>query len=168
MNDVTKNRLMQEESGRTTRREWLAVILMGLGLVVSYGTLAIQGLMFLLPERLKPRTRKLFAGQADQYKVGSVQSFYDLQGNQILVKRSTSGFQAFSSVCPHLGCRVHWETDKQRFFCPCHRGIFDAEGVAISGPPADAGQRLAQVPLVVEESSGVIYIEVRDIKRKQV
>jgi len=159
---------LMDETSHTTRREWLASVLMGVGLVASYGVLAVEGLMFLLPKRLKPRTRLLFAGQIDRYKVGGVQGFYDLQGNQILVKRSESGFQAFSSVCPHLGCRVHWEVDKQQFFCPCHRGVFDANGVAISGPPAAAGQRLSQVPLKVDELSGVIYIEVKDAKRKQI
>lgn len=155
------------ESDRTTRRAWLATVLMGAGLAVSYGTLAAQALMFLLPQRLKPRTRLLFAGQIDRYQIGSVQSFYDLQGNQILVKRGAKGFEAFSSTCPHLGCHVHWEAENQRFFCPCHRGVFNADGVATSGPPADAGQSLSRVPLQVNEASGVVYIEVKDVKGGQ-
>lgn len=148
----------------STRRQWLAKVLMGTGLALSYGTLAVQGLMFLLPRRLKPRTRNLYAGQKEQYSLGGVRSFYDLQGNQILVKRNAAGFEAFSSTCPHLGCRVHWEKENQRFYCPCHRGVFNAEGVAISGPPADAGQSLIRVPLNVDESGGVVYIEVRDVE----
>ena len=151
-----------------TRRDWLSKVLMGLGLLLSYGTLAAQGLMFILPRQLKPKTRRLFAGQMDQYELNSVQSFFDLQGNEILVKRSESGFEAFSSTCPHLGCRVHWVPEQQEFFCPCHRGVFNADGVAISGPPADGGQRLFPVPLTVDESSGVVYIEVKDVKRRRV
>ena len=115
-----------------TRRDWLSRVLMGLGLLLSYGTLAAQGLMFILPRRLKPKTRRLFAGQIDQYELNSVQRFFDLQGNEILVKRSPSGFEAFSSTCPHLGCRVHWVPEQQVFFCPCHRGVFNADGVPIS------------------------------------
>ena len=56
---------------------------------------------------------------------------------------------------------------EQRFFCPCHRGVFDPNGVAVSGPPADAGQSLSSIPLEVDEKSGVIYIEVRDIERRR-
>lgn len=152
------------QEDRTTRRAWLATVLMGAGLVASYGTLAVQWLMFLFPQKLRPRTRLLFAGQVGQYPVGGVRSFYDLQGNQILVKRSAHGFEAFSSTCPHLGCHVHWEAEQQRFFCPCHRGVFNADGVATSGPPADAGQSLARVPLSVDEAGGVVYIEVKDIQ----
>ncbi len=155
------------QSGGTTRRDWLGMVLMGVGLTLSYGVLAVEGLMFLLPERLRPRTRRLFAGLVDQYQMGSVQRFYDLQRNEILVKRSESGFQAFSSVCPHLGCRVHWEADKQQFFCPCHNGVFNADGVAISGPPAAAGQRLSPVALNVDIAGGVVYIEVKDVKRRR-
>lgn len=154
------------ESGHLTRRDWLALLLMGVGLAVSYGTLALQGIMFLLPRRVRPRTRRLFAGQVAQYKIGSVQSFFDLQGNEILVRRSDLGLQAFSSTCPHLGCRVHWEAEKQRFFCPCHNGVFNADGVAISGPPAAAGQSLSRIPLEMDERTGVVYLEVKDFKRK--
>ena len=154
------------EPNRIRRRDWLAMVIMGVGLAVSYGTLGLQGLMFLLPKRVKPRVRRLFAGQVKQYKIGGVQSFFDLQGNEILVKRSKLGLQAFSSTCPHLGCRVHWEGDKQRFFCPCHKGVFDTDGVAISGPPAAAGQSLSQIPLEVDENTGVVYMEVKDIRRK--
>lgn len=155
------------ESDGTTRRDWLAKVTMGAGLVLAYGTLAVQGMLFLLPKQLKAKTRRLFAGQINQYKVGNVQSFYDLQGNEILVKRSETGFEAFSSICPHLGCRVQWVAEKQEFFCPCHRGGFDADGKAIYGPPADGEQNLYRVPLTVDEESGVVYIEVKDVEGRK-
>lgn len=155
------------EPAQVTRREWLALLLMGIGLVVSYGTLALQGILFLVPRRVAPRTRKLFAGNVNHYQSGHVQTFLDLQGNEVLVKRDAAGLTAFSSTCPHLGCHVHWEADKQRFFCPCHNGVFDAEGVAIAGPPAAAGQSLSKVPLQVDEKSGVVYLEVKDVKKRR-
>lgn len=156
---------MNEDSG-ATRRDLLAAVLMGGGLVLAYGTLALQGLLFLLPKRLRPKTRLIYAGRIDQFAVGGVRTIYDLDGNAILVKRGETGFEAFSSVCPHLGCRVHWEAEEKAFFCPCHRGVFDSDGVAVSGPPADAGQRLTQVTLEVDDRSGVIYLEVRDRGRR--
>ncbi len=146
---------------RETRRDWLARVAMGVGLVLSYGTLAVQALLFLLPKLLKAKTRPLFAGAVSQFKIGEVQTLRDLEGNQILVKRQAAGFQAYSSTCPHLGCKVHWEADKNRFLCPCHNGVFDADGAPVSGPPADAGQHLDEVPLRVDEESGVIYLEVK-------
>ena len=149
-----------------TRRDWLAKVTMGVGLVLGYGVFAAQGLLFLLPKRLKPKTRRLFVGPVERYRVGQVASVYDLEGNEILVKRSEAGFVAYSSTCPHLGCKVHWMPDKKEFFCPCHQGVFNADGVAISGPPADAKQDLFQVPLSVE--GGVVYLDVVDVKRRKV
>ncbi len=155
------------EDNQPTRRGLLAQVLMAGGLLAAYGTLGVQGLMFLLPRRLRPRTRLLFAGQASEYELGSVRTVYDLEGNPILIKRSADGFAAFSSTCPHLGCRVRWEEGENRFFCPCHRGVFDPEGIATAGPPADAAQRLADIPLKVDERSGVVYLEVRDPGRRR-
>jgi len=150
-----------------TRRDWLASVLAGGGLMVSYGVLAAEGVLFLLPPLGKPKTRKIFAGRINQYQIGGIRKSYDLRGNQILVRRNTSGFSAFSSTCPHLGCKVHWEEDKNRFLCPCHMGIFDADGKGISGPPGDAGQSLIPVPVEVDQASGVVYLEVEDIKSKK-
>jgi Rieske Fe-S protein len=148
-----------------SRRSWLASVAMGVGLISSYGMFAVQGLLFMLPQRLKPPTRRLYAGQIDQFQIGALQGVLDLQGNEILVKREKQGLRAFNSTCPHLGCRVHWQAERQRFFCPCHNGVFNAEGVAIEGPPAAAGQSLAQVPLEVDQKSGVVYLEVKDARK---
>ena len=153
--------------GAVERRGALALLLMTVGLVLSYGLLGIQGIAFLLPKRLKPRTRRLFAGHESSYPLGGVRTIYDLRGDTILVKRDAGGFRAFSSTCPHLGCHVHWVESEKHFLCPCHNGVFDPDGVAIAGPPADAHQRLAAVPLELDPQSGVVYLEVRDVARKR-
>jgi menaquinol-cytochrome c reductase iron-sulfur subunit len=44
-------------------------------------------------------------------------------------------FTVMPNICTHLGCRVRWVADHQRFFCPCHEGVFDKEGNVVSGPP---------------------------------
>jgi Rieske Fe-S protein len=140
---------------------------MGTGLIASYGLFAAQGLLFLLPQGLKAPTRRIFAGQLDNFQVGALKTVLDLRGNEILIKRDPTGLRAFNSTCPHLGCRVHWEADKKRFFCPCHNGVFNADGVATEGPPAAAGQSLATLPLEVDQKSGVVYLEVKDIKKRE-
>jgi len=66
-------------------------------------------------------------------------------------------FVALSSVCPHLGCRVHWESQNRRYFCPCHNGEFDPQGKATGGPPAAAGQELPRYPVRVE--NGLVFLE---------
>ncbi|HHL73880.1 MAG TPA: Rieske (2Fe-2S) protein [Bacteroidetes bacterium] len=157
----------QPEQTDVSRRGFLASLLMGIGLLLSYGMLAVDGLLFILPRRTRPRTRKIYAGNLAQYTEGTLKSFYDLEGKEILVKRFGEELKAFSSVCPHLGCRVHWEADNHRFFCPCHGGVFDEDGQPVAGPPADANTPLFAVPVTVDHKSGIVYIEVTDSSRRR-
>ncbi len=148
-----------------SRRDFLTTIIIALGVILSYGLFALEGLLFLVPRRKKPPTIKIYAGRLNQYKTGTIQTYYDLEGNEIMIRRDNSGLKAFSTVCPHLGCRVHWQADKNEFFCPCHKGVFDSEGVAISGPPASAGQKLREVSIEVDQANQIVYIEVKEPKR---
>ena len=35
---------------------------------------------------------------------------------------------AWSTVCPHLGCHIDWQPDRDAFFCPCHASLFAEDG----------------------------------------
>jgi menaquinol-cytochrome c reductase iron-sulfur subunit len=51
------------------------------------------------------------------------------QGDQVI---------ALSPVCKHLGCTVNWNGDekhKNEFFCPCHLGRYEKNGMNIPGTP---------------------------------
>ena len=60
----------------------------------------------------------------------------------ILFRGEDGTFRAFSLVCTHLACTVNWNPEKRTFYCPCHDGLFDAEGNVISGPPPTPLERL--------------------------
>src|SRR5215469_5869443 len=51
--------------------------------------------------------------------------------------RSTSlgEFKVFAINCAHLGCPVRWFAESQLFMCPCHGGVYYADGSRASGPP---------------------------------
>lgn len=52
------------------------------------------------------------------------------------VRRQEDGeIIAFSPKCTHMGCNVAWVQPGVRFECPCHGGIYDANGEVIAGPP---------------------------------
>ena len=156
---------VDKEPKENPRRDFLSKIFIVLGVAFAYGTLLFEGLFFIIPKKRKTEKIKIYAGRLNQYKLGTVKAFYDLEGNEIMIMRHDTELKAFSSVCPHLGCRVHWEADKNEFFCPCHKGIFNSNGVAISGPPADANQSLKKVPVEVDENSQIVYIEVNKPRR---
>ena len=44
-------------------------------------------------------------------------------------------FQVFAINCAHLGCPVRWFRESKLFMCPCHGGIYYADGSRASGPP---------------------------------
>lgn len=149
-----------DKPNENPRRDFLSKIFIILGVASAYALLAFEGLFFIVPKKRETEKIKIYGGRLSQYELGTVKSFYDLDGNEILIMRDDKGLHAFSSVCPHLGCRVHWESYKNEFFCPCHKGVFNTNGVAISGPPAAAGQSLRKVSISVDEKSQIVYIEV--------
>lgn len=135
---------------------------MAAGLAGGYGALAVMLGRFVYPTSASDRGW-LFVCHVDQLPTGSAIDFTAPSGQRIVVARQGDGnaaedFLALSSICPHLGCRVHWEAVNDRFFCPCHNGAFDRTGKATEGPPAAARQSLTRFPIKVE--GGLIFLEV--------
>lgn len=59
-----------------------------------------------------------------------------LDGEQpVELLRTPSGVEARSLWCTHTGCEVKWNGESREYFCPCHDGIFDADGRVLAGPP---------------------------------
>ena len=149
------------------RRSFLATssLLMGGGLLAGYGTFFTFAGRFLFPSR----SNKVWMFVADAAGISPGQSleFVSPTGVAVAVTRradspadgspTVNDFLALSSVCPHLGCRVQWEAHNNRFFCPCHNGVFDPDGQAVSGPPAAENQRLSRYSLEIVDGS--LYIE---------
>jgi menaquinol-cytochrome c reductase iron-sulfur subunit len=44
-------------------------------------------------------------------------------------------FVAFGLNCTHLGCPVNWRPGAELFLCPCHGGVYYADGSVAGGPP---------------------------------
>jgi len=136
------------------RRSFLINLFMGTGLVGSHLTFAAFGLRFLQPVPHE-RKQRLLVGLKSQMPPGSAVPFKTPEGKTINVINGPAGFVALSDVCPHLGCRVHWDGVRNQFICPCHDGHFDPAGKPISGPPADMNKPLQSYE-VVEEGNLVL------------
>ncbi|HVB81492.1 MAG TPA: Rieske (2Fe-2S) protein [Candidatus Binataceae bacterium] len=52
-----------------------------------------------------------------------------------LRRLESGGFVAFSVNCAHLGCPVRWLPKADLFMCPCHGGVYYADGSVAAGPP---------------------------------
>ena len=60
--------------------------------------------------------------------------------------RAASGLAALGMTCSHLGCGVSWDQGRNTFLCPCHGGVYGADGAVLAGPPPKS---LTRLPLVV-------------------
>lgn len=52
-----------------------------------------------------------------------------------ILKAADGRPRILSAVCPHLGCSIGWNETRVQFVCPCHNGVFAADGTLVSGPP---------------------------------
>jgi menaquinol-cytochrome c reductase iron-sulfur subunit len=52
-----------------------------------------------------------------------------------LRRTGENSFTAFGLNCTHLGCPVKWRPDAELFLCPCHGGVYYADGSVAGGPP---------------------------------
>ncbi|WP_456433605.1 QcrA and Rieske domain-containing protein [Thermosulfuriphilus sp.] len=57
--------------------------------------------------------------------------------------------------CPHLGCPVSYQPEKNLFVCPCHQSRFELNGRYISGPAKKDLTRL-----VVEKKKDRYVVEI--------
>lgn len=126
------------------------------GLTLSYGALGLIVLRYLWPYK-QTAIQKIFVADKKNLHAGHTVTFSTPDGESyLLTYRESEGkkeYLAYSNRCPHLGCKVIWEQEKSRFFCPCHGGVFNESGIATAGPPAKAKQRLKKCEIEVVDNA---------------
>ncbi len=121
--------------GTSPRRRFQEVAWLGLAAVALVEYLGV------VVDFLRPRRQRtpgdgdavVVAGPVERFEPNSVSAFPE--GKFYLVRLEDGGFLALSRVCTHLGCTVPWNTEEQRFACPCHSSTYDMRGDVLS-PPA--------------------------------
>lgn len=144
----------REETGRRRFLSRLSVALGALGAAF----VAIPSVGFLLGLRKTPQVWRT-VGKLNDFQLGSTVNVSFLDSSPLAwsgVTAQTAAwlrrvddhqFIAFSMHCTHLGCPVRWLADANLFMCPCHGGVFYADGSVASGPPP---KPLNQYPVRVE------------------
>ena len=168
----------KDEPANEGRRDFLKEMV-GLSSVVLLASLVDFGKVF---EPIKveiPDWKKIKVANASSLQVNTPISFdYPLTSTpNILVKLGQKvpkgvgpdgDIVAFSTVCQHLGCIVHFDqagrsggempdyTDLPVAYCPCHAGVYDLANDAkvLAGPPPNP---LPVVVLENDDTTGDIY-----------
>jgi menaquinol-cytochrome c reductase iron-sulfur subunit len=132
-----------------SRRQFLARL--SIGLTVLAGAIAgIPMLAYLLSPLLNPVTNvwRTLGPAADFQPYQTVEVSYEdpsplpwaglTAKSAVWVRRNSQrvdDFTVFAINCTHLGCPVSWIPGGKIFLCPCHGGVFNADGTVAGGPP---------------------------------
>jgi len=124
-----------------TRRQFLNGLLGGwLGALL--GSFLYPIVKFVLPPYREPDQVILpFAG-FQEMGANSVEKFPWGNKPGFLKKNDDGTFRAFVGVCTHLDCNVTYLPEQRKFYCACHEGWYDENGINIGGPPPRPLRRL--------------------------
>lgn len=125
--------MSQEE----TRRGFLGRLAMITGLAAAGAALAGIAGRYIYPVKAFHRKRNIYLAPVSDIPAGKGRPYTLPGGGTALVTDTGGTIVALSDICPHLGCKVHYEPEARQFICPCHGGVFDSNGTAVAGPPAD-------------------------------
>jgi menaquinol-cytochrome c reductase iron-sulfur subunit len=130
-----------------TRRKFLSRISIGLSALAG-AVVSVPIIAYLLSPLLRPAPQQWRdLGQISSFPIGETVevTFEDPSplpwaGQTALtaawLRRNTErDFTAFAVNCTHLGCPVNWRSDARLFLCPCHGGVYYADGSVAGGPP---------------------------------
>jgi Rieske Fe-S protein len=134
------------ESAGGRRRALIVFVNTALALVGGAFT-ALAGAFALRPPGAAAAGRWVRAGTTDDLKpdepvarvlaVSRVDGWYRERARQtvFLVWDGEKQIRALSATCTHLGCQVQWDAKGKKFRCPCHGGVYAADGRVLEGPP---------------------------------
>lgn len=146
---------MAELEEKQSRREFLKNLPIIGAFTVAVLSFLWSLLLYLFPPIRKKRYHKYLVAKFEEIPVGEAKEI-TLGGKPVFVVHLEDGYRVFSGICTHLGCIVRWEPEKDRFFCPCHKGVYAKDGTVVSGPPP---RPLDQFRVETQDDMVFIYIE---------
>ncbi len=124
-----------------TRRQFLNGLLGGwLGALLT--SFLYPVVKFIFPPGKEPDQVTLPYSEFRDMSPNSVKNFVWGTKPGILKRNDDGSYTAFVAVCTHLDCNVSYLSEQRKFFCACHDGWYDEEGINIGGPPPSPLRRL--------------------------
>ena len=85
-----------------------------------------------LPEDGTPKRYDVIAERSDAWTKYAKKPL----GSVYLRKLEDGEIVAFNSICPHAGCSVGYQDEKNGFYCPCHDSLFGLDGGIVGKSPS--------------------------------
>ena len=140
------------------RRRFLARLSLVLsGLIGAVATVPVIGFLLSPLTRRQPRVWRP-VGAVEGFRIGETVNVVFEDASPLpwagvtartaawLRRDDADHFTAFTVHCTHLGCPVRWVAEASLFLCPCHGGVYYADGTVSAGPPP---RTLPQYPVRV-------------------
>ena len=140
------------DSHETQRRDFVNIVLVGLGSVIGL-FIGIPAIGYLLSPAVKVQVEEAWIplGPLDAYpldhptlfsytrsKINGWEKTVNSYGAYVWrYGKEDSEVKVYSNMCTHLSCRVTWTEDTNIYLCPCHDARFNKEGEVVAGPPPE-------------------------------
>jgi len=141
------------ETNSVDRRTVLAALSAGIAAFWAMAVTMVTGVYAASPLFSARRQREVPLGRLDALKTGFTgvdvkdrtnDGWYSHEEPLRVYARLDDAGEpvVISGRCTHLGCTVQWDGSAQVFRCPCHGGVYAADGSVQSGPPPKPLQTL--------------------------
>ena len=116
-----------------------------------------------IPETIElPKQPFVIGAPTDYTKPGIYDTHLIATGVYVYVNDDNQ-LAVLSATCTHNFCIVHWQKAKDRFECPCHESLFDADGMpAVDGQEGKAALARLVVKVVDLENGKFIEVDPTD------
>ncbi|HLS08273.1 ubiquinol-cytochrome c reductase iron-sulfur subunit [Lentibacillus sp.] len=162
---------MSDDKQPVSRRQFLNYTLTGVGGFMAAGLMVSPLRMAIDPVLQKGSSEGDFTNvklaeedittepQRIDWEVEQVDGWYESTVSQTawVYKDDNGEVVALSPICKHLGCVVSWEGSDEhpeRFYCPCHDGLYYKDGMNVPGTPPTAGLDIYEHKI----ENGMLYI----------
>jgi cytochrome b6-f complex iron-sulfur subunit len=136
------------------KRRRLLNLFLGGSILGTAGSFLYPLIRYLIPPpQAEAAARRILAAKVGELAPNSAKLFKFGAAPALLIHTAEGELRAFTAICTHLTCTVHYEADTGTIFCPCHNGRFDLSGNVLSGPPPKPLE-----PFAVEVSAQDIYV----------
>lgn len=158
------------KSPHMSRREFVTIFVGFLGTVMAV-VVGLPSIGYIFSPALKKQKTDAWVslGPLESYPIG-VPTLFNFTRTRVngwektvnsfgvyVLRETEEKTATYSNWCTHLSCRVTWHEDEELYVCPCHDGLFNINGEAVSGPPP---RPLLQYENKVEED--ILYIRLEE------
>ena len=145
--------IKQSQEHQASRREFTKFL--GIGVSGFCSAKVLEDHLF--PGHVPKEAAPMKVAESGELQPGDSKLFrYPTKHDPAILVRLTDGsYRAYDQRCTHLLCPVHFNSEKQSMYCPCHHGSFDAQDGSVQyGPPQ---QPLPQYTVL--EKEGQLWVE---------